>query len=235
MYLYKQAELNIAPERRNVLIDRVLSRISVDANGCFNWTRHKTEGGYGQLSFGKYPNSFLVAAHRLSYELFRGHVPRALCVCHKCDNRACVNPAHLFLGTNQDNMRDASQKRRLAHGERQHMAVLTESKVREMVDEYNSGISHKKLAKKYGITKSAAMCAIQGTTWRHVERPAAVQRIGGTHGEQHPQAKLTAEKVRDMRSRRENGESLEVLAKRFGVKISCVSTVCRGGTWKHVE
>lgn len=90
--------------------DFMLLNSTLDSNGCWNWERRLRRNGYGSLSV-NYKN---ISAHRMAYEVFVGRIPDSLCVCHKCDNRRCINPDHLFLGTRKDNMQDCKAKGRLS-------------------------------------------------------------------------------------------------------------------------
>lgn len=96
---------------------RLLSNYKVDTStGCWLWQGHKYSNGYGAIKkFGK-----MVLAHRFSYELHKGPIPKNLCVMHSCDTRNCINPEHLSLGTHQDNMSDAAAKGRMRSGPNHH-------------------------------------------------------------------------------------------------------------------
>ena len=90
--------------------DRFFTKVQ-KATSCWIWTGHKLKKGYGLISRGRRGES-PIQAHRLSYELHIGEIPDGMCVLHKCDNPSCVNPEHLFLGTEKDNTLDMLQKER---------------------------------------------------------------------------------------------------------------------------
>ena len=90
-------------------IERFSKKTKINTeNGCVEWTDALTRGGYGRF---KYQNKSL-RSHRVSYEIHYGLIPEGLHILHRCDNRKCVNPDHLFLGTHQDNMSDKADKNR---------------------------------------------------------------------------------------------------------------------------
>src|SRR6186713_73310 len=131
------------------LIDRFRSKTLQAANGCIHWTAGRFTQGYGAFQMdGK---SF--RAHRVSWEIQNGPIPRGLHLCHRCDNPICVNPAHLFLGTAADNARDRECKKRGRpfKGEASNTAKLTAADIQ--VIRNLSGLSLSQIAKRYGVVK----------------------------------------------------------------------------------
>lgn len=133
--------------------------------GCWEWTAATTDFGYGQF----YYDGYMQVAHRVAYEFVKGH-PGDLCVCHHCDNPPCVRPSHLFLGTREDNNRDAAQKGRKPKGEEHHFSDLSRSQAEEIKKRLLSGeSSRKEIAAEYGISTDHAYCIKTGRRWSHLE------------------------------------------------------------------
>lgn len=147
------------------LSERLWSRI--DKRGpteCWPWLAGKTRG-YGEIKpGGGRPN---VLAHRVVMEL-NGYDTEGMFVCHRCDNPACCNPGHLFLGTTQDNTRDRNDKERQARGERQGSAKLTAEDVLEIRRRARAGEPQAWLAQEFGISASQCNNVVHGRHWRHV-------------------------------------------------------------------
>ena len=99
--------------REDTVMSRFSSKYSVDGRtGCWNWTASVRDNGYGQMQTHKK----VERAHRVSWEIHRGEIPDGMFVLHRCDNRLCVNPDHLYLGTHADNMRDITERGRSSKG-----------------------------------------------------------------------------------------------------------------------
>lgn len=132
---------------------------------CWNWQAGKTSDGYGK--YGSHKRNIL--AHRFSWELHFGKIPDGLNVCHSCDNPACCNPKHLFIGTQQDNVTDRENKGRgnRAKGEMHGMAKLSLSQVLEIRQRYATGtISQSKLGKEYGVTQPMIGFIVRRENWK---------------------------------------------------------------------
>lgn len=132
-------------------------------SGCWLWQGALRGKGYGCLNIGGRTDG----AHRVSYRAFRGEIG-SLHVCHSCDNPACVNPDHLFLGTNVDNARDRERKGRMFHmfGVGHARAKLTEDDVRFI---RSSKLGASALSRQFGVARSTIRHIIDGTNWAHVK------------------------------------------------------------------
>ena len=164
------------PERkmRKTLEERFWEKI--DRRGpdeCWLWTASTTRGGYGQLAEGA-PSRRMLKAHRVSYEIVSGPIPRGeghhgICVCPTCDNPPCCNPGHLFLGTIQEDTADKVEKGRQAKHEQNGNSKLTEEQVAESRRDY---VWHSRthgqpaLARKYGVTQSTIGVIIKRKYWK---------------------------------------------------------------------
>lgn len=138
---------------------------SAGEDGCWPWTGSVVTGGYGKFK----ARTSQITAHRVSYAIHYGDLPAGLFVCHRCDNRRCVNPAHLFLGTTQDNTADRDAKQRQARGERQHLAQLTAPAVVAIREQYaRGGTTTRALATAYGVSQYCVMAILHRRTWKHV-------------------------------------------------------------------
>ncbi len=131
---------------------------------CWEWTGGQTSTGYGAFKNGR-----MVKAHRYAYELAYGELPSDLDCCHTCDNRLCVNPAHLFAGTRKENLFDMVQKGRSLKGERHNMHKLTEADVIEIHSIHKTAReTHEAIAEKFGVSRRQISDILHGKRWSHL-------------------------------------------------------------------
>jgi hypothetical protein len=149
-------------------LDFFQDRAMVDpATNCWVWMLFRRPDGYGQFK----EADRTVLAHRGVWEATHAPIPEGLCVCHHCDNPACVNPEHLFLGTHTDNMRDMSKKGRSGapRGERHGGAKLTEHDVSIIKMLLGLGVRQHRLSTMYGVSKASISNINTGFKWAHAE------------------------------------------------------------------
>jgi len=136
---------------------------NTEVNGnCREWLGPSTTQGYGRI--GTSPNCLYI--HREVFRLTNGYSPEV--VMHTCDNRKCINPAHLEGGSHKENFDDMRSKRRQAYGERVGIAKLTTEAVREMRMLYSEGATVSSLSRKYGVARATVKSVCNNKTWRHV-------------------------------------------------------------------
>lgn len=150
---------------REEIIERVeRSSIPIPESGCLIWLDGTNNRGYGQLGW----HGKRYGAHRFIWMAYFGEIPKGYFVCHKCDERSCVNINHLFLGTPKDNTSDMVAKNRAAIGEKHAGAKLTEDAVRAIRKEYASGESQSALGRKYEVSDRTIGNVVRYERWKHV-------------------------------------------------------------------
>ena len=154
------------------VIDRILKRTVESDSGCIEWTG-ALHHGYGWFRLPGVRKS--ATTHRAMWEAVHGPLPSHLYVCHKCDNRRCVNIEHLFVGTLQENLADMRRKGRHVKGERVGGAKLSEDQVAQIRSRYKAGETQRALAAEFGMHQSSLSLLISGKNWKHVEQGRRIE------------------------------------------------------------
>jgi len=145
------------------LADRLEGKSRETQSGCWEWTAGRNHKGYGTLKVAGKD----LRAHRVAYEVWVGPIPEGMHVLHVCDNPPCINPAHLWVGTNKDNAddRDAKGRQRVLRGEENGFSKLTWENVQEIRDLYGDH-SQAELARMYGVSPRTIMLVRTNQAWR---------------------------------------------------------------------
>lgn len=152
-------------------LQRFWSKVEMGGTDCWLWTGCVDALGYGRVN----PQSSMGEnrAHRFAYRLFVSEIPIGMNILHCCDVRRCVNPKHLFIGTQADNVADMISKGRHrtgdVSGEHNGMAKLTEGEVSRMRDLRANGWTHSELAREFGVTAMTVNRAVRNQSWKSVQ------------------------------------------------------------------
>ncbi len=196
-----------------------------DPAGCWVWTGGKSNG-YGIFCHG--------ASKQLAHRFVLGLKDGAQVVLHSCDNPACVNPAHLVVGTQADNMRDMVSKGRHgaggAHGERHPAAKFS---AEDVVEIRGSDASHSDMARRFNVTPQAILY-VRTKGWKSVSGEAVKPKSGykGKRGENNPTAKLQTSDIVRIRT---GGECPRLLAAEYQTQVAYINRIRSRKAWKHVE
>ncbi len=158
----------ILPALSRKVVDRFWSKVKMQPSGCWEWQPSTSGHSYGHMRLG---NRHSVAAHRIAYKIYYLQDPAESLVLHICDNTICVNPLHLFLGTQQENVDDMRRKKRHAHGHKVPQCKLTESQVTDIRTNYRprkQGVSMYAFAEKYNVTPATIHRVIHNVCWKHI-------------------------------------------------------------------
>ncbi len=156
-------------------IERFWEKVNKETqNGCWEWIAG-TRQGYGAI---KELSGFITDAHRVSFKMHFGEIPKGMVICHKCDNRKCVNPSHLFLGTHADNVADKVAKGRQPKGMKPKLpfkpgqanisSKLTETQVKEILTRYKDGERQANLMRYFGVSRQTICNIVNGKRWKYL-------------------------------------------------------------------
>jgi len=206
---------------------RFWSRVVKRDNGCWEWQGAKDRDGYGMFR-GVIRGITYNRAHRFSYALHYEDIPKGKHVCHKCDNPKCVNPEHLWIGSNADNMHDkiAKGRHKVLSGENSPHAKITEEEAKAILTDPRP---YSLIASEYNIAASTVGSIKNKNSWQGLDVNAIkAKRISPRRGVSD---KLTPKDIIEIRSSTERGKDL---AAKYNVSQQTICGIRKGRSWTHV-
>lgn len=160
--------------------ERLLGSYLPSNSGCWNWIHAKNEAGYGVTKVNGRAG-WVERVHRVSYAVFVGPIAPGVCVLHRCDNRQCFNPEHLFLGSKRDNTNDMLSKGRWrepepSRGSKAGTSKLSEQQVEEVISRLLAGETRTSIAESLGVSLSTISKIATGKNWAHLTAGRGIQK-----------------------------------------------------------
>lgn len=210
--------------------ERFLEKVDTgEPDECWEWEGARNADGYGSFRV----RGRVVGAHRVAFRLDRGR-PAEDQVNHHCDNRGCVNPWHLYEGSQLENIRDMAERGRSTAGEEHPHAKLTESQVVEIRHRYADGATQPELADEYSVEKPTIQHIVEGYSWQGAGGP--ITKRGRPEGEKNPASKFTNAEVKELRQHyARGGATQQELRDEYGVSRRVIGLIIRGESYSTAE
>ena len=154
-------------------VERFLSKIKKTPT-CWEWIGTSVPSGYGIFHLGRIRGESrdirrIILAHRASWKVFKGEIGESLYILHKCNNRKCVNPNHLYQGSQKENVQDEIDSGTFIFGSKHPLSKLQESDIQKIVDFSKNGLSQRKIASMFGVDQALIWRIIHRKSWPHVK------------------------------------------------------------------
>lgn len=199
--------------------------------GCWEWTGASIGKGYGQFQVRPHKCK---NAHRWAWRLYKGDLPDAENVLHKCDNPKCVNHEHLFLGSKRVNALDMKSKGRHLFGERNSQSKLTEEQVLEIHELRRKGMSTRALAERFKISTATIPKILRGDKWEHVYTKLYGAPPSPRYQKVDRRRSLSKDDVMSLHVDSANGMTKAALGRKYGVTAPHVRHILEGRKWRDV-
>lgn len=194
-----------------------------EPDACWIWKGRIGDKGYGTVDV----RGQCLRAHRLSWSIHRGAIPDGQVVRHSCDFRACVNPSHLLLGSQLDNIEDRQERGRQARGEQTGSAKLSVENVREIRRLHADGLGQREVARKMALPYSCVHGVISGKWWAHVDNYAPDASRARAPSMSEAKAREVIEALRA-------GTPRSAVRERFGLGKALVDAIAARKCWRSV-
>lgn len=172
---YPKWERKTDEEKRAIIQQKYNQFVVKNENGCWGWRGTKINNGYGIIRYGCREHSYEILAHRASWILNYGQIPKGMFILHKCDNPECSKISDLFLGTQMDNCRDMIKKGRAATKTYFKTGIIpanrrfNESEIKEIREKIKNGMGSYRLGKEYKVDKSTILDIKNNITYREIQ------------------------------------------------------------------